>query len=425
MTFEEMEDYLLSIPKFGKKHSIELVGKTLVKIGVVQESFQVIHVAGTNGKGSVCAFLNSILLTGNKRVGMFTSPHLVQMRERFMVNGKMVSKEKVLEAFYHIMDKIDKNDHPNFFEMMFYLAMYLFQQEQVDYVILETGVGGRLDATNCIQKPILTILTQIGKDHMDYLGNTYEEIAKEKAGIIKTGVPVVCISQREVVVTVLRQKARETNSQFIRATVPNEQNYRIHYKKIDFSIDSSYYSSIRVMIPSIALYQIENVTLVLRAMELLAPKIGISKEEIIGGIERTNWPGRMEEVETNIYVDGAHNIDGICVFLQNVRVMKHRESVLLFSVVGDKDYESMIREIVKSQLFTKIIVTQIESYRGMASTAIEQVFRKYGFPSIQIIETVEKALIECRRLEKQGRDVYIVGSLYLVGAVKEIIEKTN
>ncbi|MFI3200332.1 MAG: Mur ligase family protein [Eubacteriales bacterium] len=427
MTFDEMEVYLLNIPKFGKKHSIDAVGETLVNLGVEQESFQIIHVAGTNGKGSVCAFLNSIFLSAGKTVGLFTSPHLIQIRERFLINGEMASKEKVIQAFYHVMERMERENHPNFFEMMFYIGMYLFTQEKVEYVILETGLGGRLDATNCIQKPMVTILTRIGKDHEQYLGTTLEAITREKVGIMKEGVPMVCleVEERPSISHIIRQQALEKNVSLFTISTREIQNYRIHHKKIDFLLDSSYYRSIRVTIPSIALYQVENVALVLKSMELLATKLGITKEEIVQGIACTKWAGRMEEVMPNIYVDGAHNVDGIYAFIETIRLKNRNENVLLFAVVDDKDYERMVQAIAESTLFEKVLVSDLDTKRGMKSKAIADIFQRYGFQNVVAMESIEEAFKECCKLQQEDKNIYIVGSLYLVGTIKTILENMS
>lgn len=191
-TYEEAVDYALQIPKFTKKNTPEDTRRFYEYLGRPGERSGLIHVAGTNGKGSVCSYINAVLSGAGRRTGLFTSPHLVDVRERFRLDGEMISKEEFARCFNQVMDSVkafcEKNQeeyHPTFFEMLFFISMLWFQEKRADYIILETGMGGRLDATNVIEKPLVTVITRIGLDHTEYLGNTKAEIAAEKAGIIK------------------------------------------------------------------------------------------------------------------------------------------------------------------------------------------------------------------------------------------------
>ncbi len=424
MTYEEMETYLFAIPRFTKKHTQREMNEILVSLGVREESFQIIHIAGTNGKGSVCAYLQGILLQAGITVGMFTSPHLIHMRERFLVNGEMVAREKVLAAFYHVMKVVGEASPPSFFEMMFYLAMVLYQEEKVAVLILETGLGGRLDVTNCIKAPILTGITRIGLDHTEYLGNTIEEVTMEKAGIIKEGIPVVYLESNQSSSTIIRQVATRKKAPFTAVSCENEQNYRFHHKKIDFSYVSSYYNIITVSISSIALYQVENVAIALGIVDQIGEGLKISKEAILKGIEATNWEGRMEEIAESIYVDGAHNVDGIRAFLQTVEAMNEVDLVLVFACACDKNYEDMIQEIATSELFGQVIITQVHSDRGADGTILEAAFRRYGVSKVQNIPNYEQVWLQCKNLQEQGKTIYIAGSLYLVGILKSLSKQT-
>ena len=188
--YDEAVEYLLNIPKFSKKTTKENLLELLKRLGNPHKAMKIIHVAGTNGKGSVCAFLNTLLLAAKKQTGLFTSPHLVKMNERMRINGKDVSDERFLQVFQQVYQTVGQMlkqgfTHPSFFEYLFVMALVLFEKENVEYVILETGLGGRLDATNIIEHPMLTIITSISFDHTEILGDTLHKIAMEKAGIIK------------------------------------------------------------------------------------------------------------------------------------------------------------------------------------------------------------------------------------------------
>ena len=196
MTYKEAEAYINSVPKFTSKNKPENTMELIRRLGHPERSMKVIHVAGTNGKGSVCAFLSSMLTEGGKRTGLFTSPHLVKINERFQINNEPVSDEIFLNAYERVMKLVEEMQkdgfyHPAYFELLFAIGMVIFEEAQVEYLILETGLGGRLDATNIVEKPVVTVITSISLDHTEILGDTIEEIAGEKAGIIKQNIPIV------------------------------------------------------------------------------------------------------------------------------------------------------------------------------------------------------------------------------------------
>lgn len=189
--YEQAVEYILDVPKFTKKNDMSDTKRFLKKLKNPEKDMKIIHIAGTNGKGSVCAYLCSVLKEAGFLTGMFTSPHLVDIRERFRIGGEMISEEQFLQVFLQVYENIDGDYHPTFFEYLFFMAILLFKKAKVDYCILETGLGGRLDATNAVEKKEISIITEIGFDHMEYLGSTLTEIAGEKAGIIKENTPVV------------------------------------------------------------------------------------------------------------------------------------------------------------------------------------------------------------------------------------------
>ena len=196
MNYEEAVAYIEDIPRFTTKNSLDHTRECMRRLGHPQKKFRVIHVAGTNGKGSVCAYLDSMLRAGGYKVGLFTSPHLVKINERFKINGEMISDERFVKAFEEVQKIIKKAqedglDHPSYFETLFLMGMVVFKEADVDYVVLETGLGGRLDATNTVDHPLACIITSISLDHVEYLGDTIGKIAGEKAGIIKPQVPVI------------------------------------------------------------------------------------------------------------------------------------------------------------------------------------------------------------------------------------------
>ena len=196
MNYEEAVSYIDNIPKFTTKHPLEHTRMLMERLGNPSTGRKIIHVAGTNGKGSVCSYLDSMLRCGGKSVGLFTSPHLIRINARYIINGQNISDEAFLSAFEKVMEMVRRfvregGDHPSYFELLFLMGMVIFDEADVEYIVLETGLGGRLDATNVVPHPLACIITSISRDHTEYLGETIPEIAGEKAGIIKPGVPVI------------------------------------------------------------------------------------------------------------------------------------------------------------------------------------------------------------------------------------------
>ena len=217
-TYGAAVDYINATPKFTTKNSMEDTARFWAQLGYPAKNSKNLHIAGTNGKGSVCAYLCSVLRKAGISCGMFTSPHLVSMRERFVINGEMVSEEDFLYAFRVVMGEVKRlatSYHPTFFELLFFMAMTLFEKYGVEYVVLETGLGGRLDATNVVEEKKLCVITSIGYDHMEYLGETLAQIAGEKAGIMRAGVPVVYPERQEDVTRVMEEYAKKIGAEIV------------------------------------------------------------------------------------------------------------------------------------------------------------------------------------------------------------------
>lgn len=428
------EQFLSEVPKFTTKNPLDETKGfyNFVKGEVDEKSLgKIIHVAGTNGKGSVCAFLNQVFLESGYRVGMFTSPHLVTTRERFVIDGEMVSEDLFVEAFNWLCVKINayqafRNDYtPTYFERLFFMGMYLFAKAGVDVTVLETGLGGRLDTTNVIKRPVLCIITEIGLDHVAYLGDTIGKIAYEKAGIMKPGVPVVFLERKKEVFDILTKKASELGCV---CHVVSKKEYKINEIKkkcIDFSVVSRYYDYGRIIINTSALYQIENAAIAIKACEVLMQECGFRRLRVKEGIQKMRWPGRMEEIAPDLYIDGAHNEDGIEAFVDS---LKHaaglKRCMLIFSVVQDKQYDKMIERLCSLEMVTEFVLTHIPDERGAKLSALVEQFRTYTDREIHVFEQIEDAVLYClKKRNSLMRDIYIVGSLYLAGAVQKLLEE--
>ena len=368
MNYEEAVAYIEETPKFTTKNKMEHTKECLKRLGDPQDKFRVIHVAGTNGKGSTCAFLTSVLREAGYSCGLFTSPHLVVINERFQINEKNIDDETFLRAFCKVKALADElveegNYHPTYFEFLFLMGMVIFADAGVDYVVLETGLGGRLDATTAVENPVACVITSISFDHMQYLGNTIEAIAGEKAGIIVPGVPVIYDGNDPKAAGVIRAKAQELNSPYYEVTRKDTEIIRNTRSGIDFSFKNEYYGNTVFSIPFIAVYQVMNSSLALKTIEVLKDVIPVSADAVKKGLLETRWQGRMETVLPGVIVDGAHNEDGVAKFVETAaHFQKEYPLTLLFSAVDDKDYTDMIHTILDKIQFKHVVVTQVGGY---------------------------------------------------------------
>lgn len=454
-TFREAEDYINDTPRFTSKNTMEDTRAFLHRLGDPDQQMRIIHVAGTNGKGSVCAYLRSILEAAGYRTALFTSPHLVCIRERFVADGEMITEEEFLNAFLHIYNMLDWDAleqmeerhsmeevqsmeevhsmenayHPTYFEYLFFIAMLVFGEKKPDFCILETGVGGRLDATNSVSHKELSIITHISLDHVEYLGDTVEKIAFEKAGIMQEGAPAVFWDTCPETTAVFRERAEKLG---ISAYSVSEKDYsfsNFKRKTIDFCVDSRYYGRstfdgcIPLTLHTIAAYQRENCALAVRGIEVLDEGKTITAQQIQAGVSRCFWAGRMEEVLPEVYVDGAHNEDGIRAFLETVEADGHDGTrTLLFSVVKDKDYRHMAEKLQGSGLFGHVAAAHMHGYRALDEESLKGLFAECAGCVPEIYDNVEDAFLALLQRQEAKERIYIVGSLYLVGEIKELLE---
>ena len=426
-TFEEAENYINETPRFTTKNSMEDTKAFLAKLGNPDTEFRIIHVAGTNGKGSVCAYMRSVLETAGYKVAVFTSPHLVDIRERFVIQGEMITKEEFLGAFLQIYDELDweaeKFYHPTYFEFLFFIAMLVFAGRKPDFCILETGLGGRLDATNSVARKEVSVITRIGLDHVQYLGDTMEQIAGEKAGIMQAGAPVVYWDTGVETSTIFKNKAEELGIIFHPVSKEDYQFLSFHNKSIDFSLHTRYYKYVSLTLNTIAVYQMENAALAVRALEVMDEGKTITAEQIQKGISGCFWAGRMEEVLPEVYVDGAHNEDGIRAFLETVALDGHVGTrALLFGVVRDKDYEAMVKELAASGCFERVAIAHLQTDRGVETDKLSKLFADCFDCQYEFYENAADALRALLESRGNRERIYVAGSLYLVGEIKELLK---
>lgn len=422
MTYSEMEQEINEIPKFGAKASLANLSDYLELMNHPERNLRVIHIAGTNGKGSVSAYIDSILRQAGYRTALFTSPHLVKINERFRINFKECSDEELISAWCQVKSFMKKAEKQGlqpltFFEILFLMGLLIFSQKEIDYCILETGLGGRLDAT-VLSNPVLCVITSISYDHMEILGDTIEKIAAEKAGIIKTGVPVVAIDEENGAFPVIERTAKEKKSPVYGLKSQDLTILKKYENKIDFSINSRYYKISNLKVKSYASYQVQNAALAVFAVHVLLPEL--PEKVIRAGILKMFWAGRMEEIAENVYVDGAHN-PGAVRQIYNSLTDSDKEWLLLFAVCSDKDYTEMIRILGKIP-WKRIYITKIDSARGADTAVVKQCFQEAAECPICEFESAGeafKAALRDRGDEKE-ENLLCLGSLYLVGEIKEL-----
>ena len=438
----DCEKFLNEIPKFTEKHGIEDTKEFLDYLGNPDENMNIVHVAGTNGKGSVCCYVQSVLLKAGYSVGLFTSPHLVKISERFCIDGKPIADGLFTEIFIETLRRVTEYQQdcrkeeyfPTYFEYLFFMAMILYDVYPVDYLILETGLGGRLDATNAVANPLVCVITEIGYDHMQYLGESLEDIAAEKAGIIKKDVPVVLFDKRPETTDVLKNRALELD---VRAVVVKSENISdvnltcddTGNKYIAFCYNSLYDKYVDLKLSTLAKYQTENAAIAIETVEILKNRgADIHDLDIREGLISAKWEGRMEEVMPGTYVDGAHNIDGITAFLESVSEIRcDGRKILLFGVASDKQYGDMIMKILESRQFDAVYAAVMETSRSVMVSDLKTAFEDgkeelniIGLP-IKYYSNVRDAVTDIITMRKSGDLVFAAGSLYLAGQIKSFM----
>ena len=425
MTYQEAVNYILEIPKFTKKNDREHTRAFLRYLGDPQEHMKVLHVAGTNGKGSVCAYLDGMLRSEGKRTGLFISPHLVKLNERISVNGEAISDQDFRAVFEKTLETVKRMEeqglaHPTFFEFLLGMAMCAFAEAGVEYAVLETGLGGRLDATSAVERPEVCVITSIGLDHTEYLGDTLEEIAGEKAGIIRQGAPVFYAQAAEESDRVIEQNARERGSFCKKIGKDAYEILGIEDKHIAFSCSSAYYGNTTWKLNNTGIYQPGNAMLALEVMRYLFGENG-HPERWRAVLADLKWAGRMEEVLPDVYVDGAHNISAVEAFTESVPG-DGRKNIILFSAVQEKDYEKMAECLCRKKTAALYVVTHIDDSRGAAAQRLADIFRKYTEQPVIVKESVKEALAYALDIQG-GRRIYCLGSLYLAGMIKGLVQE--
>ena len=423
MEFQEAVTYIENIPRFAIANPLEHAKEMLRRVGEPQNLFKVIHVAGTNGKGSVCAYLDAMFREGGFKCGLFTSPHLVKINERFKINGDDISDDDFLRLFKMVKVVIDDfakegKEHPSYFEIIYVMGVLYFSEQDVDIAIIETGLGGRLDATNAVARPLACVISAMGMDHSEYLGSTLAQITGEKAGIIKPNIPVIYEKTNDEVAKVVEHQAKMVGAPTYQL---NDSMYEIIRKNmagIDFYFHYKYYKHNTISINSIASYQMGNASLALLVMAVLQSFHQIPTAVLIAGIAKAKWPGRMEMALPGVILDGAHNIEGVLRFIETATEFSDKYRItVLFTAVSDKKYQEMIHLISTRIKPAAVVTTQIDGGRVIPAECLAESFIAEGCANVYSNPDVVAAFAQARQLKGEGL-LFCVGSLYMIGEIK-------
>ena len=375
-----------------------------------------IHIAGTNGKGSTIAFLLNSLKCAGKKVHVYTSPHLIEVTERFILSNKKISYERLFSALSYC-EKVNGGEHITQFELLTCIAFLLMSKSKADFALIETGLGGRLDATNVIENPLLTIITSISIDHSDFLGNKLTSIAKEKAGIIKKGTTCITAPQSQAVEKILINKCKEKNAKLI---ICNEKSF-FNIKKNGFEIKNSGNKNYFFSKPSLeGPHQVINAVLAVTALTSL-PELGMNRNDINKGIKSTYWPGRLEKISTeivkkhslktnNIWLDGGHNIAGAEAIKNWILYKNIKNIILVCGFLKNKDAKNIL--VILKNHIKYIILVPIDNKNSYTIKELEIISSSLGIKYYSR-NSIKKAITS--DLIKSSSKVLIFGSLYLIG----------
>jgi dihydrofolate synthase/folylpolyglutamate synthase len=411
MNYEEAIEYIHSISWTFCKPGLERISELCDRLGNPERKLKFIHVAGTNGKGSFCSMLESVLRAAGYRTGLYTSPYIKEFNERMRVSGENITNEALADITSRVRPIADAmTDKPTEFELITAIAFQYFYESGCEVVILEAGMGGRLDSTNIIREPLLSVITGIALDHVDYLGDTVEKIAAEKAGIIKDGSPVLYGGEDKTAEAVISETAKRRGSVFY--TVDYERIQNLNSTLSGTSFDYGDFSGVKLNL--LGLYQPKNAAVVLNAIEILRERgLNISDSAVYNGLASAKWPARFEIISRAplTIFDGAHNAEGISVAVASIKHYFGDEGVyVLTGVLKDKDYEFIAGEL--SKIASRAFTLTPNSPRALSAREYAKILESKGVPA-SAYATISDAYNEATRSAlRDGKALVCLGSLY-------------
>lgn len=431
MQYNEAVEYLCGLKKFAKGTGVDRERQLLKRLGNPELEQKVIHIAGSNGKGSVCSYLEIILRKQGYSTGLFISPHLVSINERIKINNQDVNNETFMYAFEKVYEASKRLQSEGFegaafFDFITAMALLIFKKYKVDYVIMETGLGGRLDCTRAVENTIANVITSISLEHTQILGDTIEQIAFEKAGIIRKNTPVIFIDNNAEATKVIEEYAKRRDCNVHKVSSYKKDDFKTVSKYIDFYYDNGYYRNSLFSIKTAGVYQVDNCRLALETIAAMDINKEFDEAKIHEAVADMYFGGRMEALGEDIYIDGAHNTDGIRAFLESAsnltdnNMMKIKK-YLLFSVVEDKDYTHMIKQICDSDMFEEYILLQMSNNRAYSIESMQEIFKNYTTKKVSCFTSAKQAFMYAVNTKGKNSVLFIAGSLYLAGEIKQLI----
>jgi dihydrofolate synthase/folylpolyglutamate synthase len=430
MEYSKALTKLSQLTHFGINLGLQRITSLLKILDNPQDQVPLVHIGGTNGKGSTLAMLSTILREAGYRVGVFSSPHLLSYCERFIINGENIAEDVLALLLEEVLGAVAEVQHetgeaPTEFEVLTAVAFLYFVREKVDVALIEVGMGGDIDSTNVIKKPLLSIITNVSLDHQDYLGSTLGEIAQKKSGIIKAGCPVVTASKEEEVLQIIRQKARDLRAPLKEAWQEASWEWQEETSKGQFfTVRTAQHDYGRLFLPFWGEHQLENAVTAILAGEILQEQgWQIEAQTIKEGLAKAKWPGRLEVMGKNplLVVDGGHNPAGIKVLSQWLaRKRKEvRRVILVFGMLDDKDRAWAARLL--EPLVEMVIITKPNSYRAKHWEELGRSFHEKKVPVV-VRENLEEAIKRAKQEARTEDLVLVTGSLYLIGEAREILQ---
>jgi dihydrofolate synthase / folylpolyglutamate synthase len=412
--------WVFDLQKFGIKFGLSSTLSLLARLGLPYQEGRYIHIAGTNGKGSVAAMLSAILSRAGYPVGLFTSPHLVNFRERYRLRDQEVPEDRLLDLINEVRMAVDPAEPPTFFEFATAMAFLYFLKEGAGPIILETGMGGRLDATNIVQ-PLVSVITNISRDHEEHLGEGLLAIAGEKAGIIKPRTPLVTFVRQKQVLTLFRSRCQEVEAPLYQGGVD--------FKSRGKAKGGFDYFGLEQHIPGLTLslkgrHQYANAAVALAVVELLnRDGFPVSETAIRDGLNEARWPGRLEQLsqDPRVLLDGAHNPAAALTLAQNLKQARSNgRLILVMGVMADKDVDTILARLLP--LAQTVIFTQPQYFRAAHTRDLARRAQHY---KLEILQTpkVAKAIQQAQSLAGPADRIVVTGSLYTVGEAKEYFER--
>lgn len=428
MRYEEAMKYITEVGNFGSNYGLERTYKLLEYLSNPEKDLKFIHIAGTNGKGSTTSMIAEILMGAGYKVGMYTSPFIEEFEERIQINRNNIPKEKLASLMDEVKAAVDKviedgYNHPTEFEIITVLMLLYFKKENIDFGVIEVGLGGTLDSTNVIT-PVLQVITSISFDHTNLLGNTLEEIAGEKAGIIKSGIPTVIYPQKAEALKVIENKCSEMNSKLYIANCDNFKFENVVNEDRPYQL-LKYNNEVDILLPLLGEHQITNLSVAMTAIEVLN-NINITNillDSIVKSIKKVKWKGRLEVLSKNPYVviDGAHNIQGIETLSRNIKkYFKYENLYLILGILADKDVQEMIKVI--APMAKKIYAVTPNSIRAELAEDLKREIIKYN-ENCEAYDDYKEAYLTAINDANENDFVLASGSLYMIGDMRKIIRE--